>query len=107
MAARQQRHAPLDAAALEASLAALLRAAGFEDVEGRAIDVPTVFRDFDDYWTPFLSGQAPAPGYCMSLAEDARARLRERLRETLPKDEDGRIALTARAFAVRGRAPDR
>src|SRR5690606_22001885 len=50
----------------------IFEAAGFRDVETRAIDVPTVFRDFDDYWTPFLGGKAPAPAYCMSLAEDAR-----------------------------------
>ena len=40
----------------------------------RAIDVPTVFRDFDDYWTPFLGGQGPAPGYCRSLSDDSAPR---------------------------------
>ena len=80
----------------------LLTAAGFIDVDARAIDVPTVFRDFDDYWTPFLSGQAPAPGYCMSLGEEARAALRERLRTSLPVQADGSIHLIARAWAVRG-----
>jgi len=34
-------------------------------VDVRAIDAPTSFRDFDDFWTPFLSGQAPAPSYNM------------------------------------------
>jgi hypothetical protein len=52
------------------ALSGLLAAAGLRDVETRVVDVPTVFRDFDDYWTPFLGGQAPAPRYCMSLAED-------------------------------------
>jgi len=80
----------------------LLTAAGFIDVDARAIDVPTVFQDFDDYWTPFLSGQAPAPGYCMSLGEEARAALRERLRTSLPVQADGSIHLIARAWAVRG-----
>jgi len=73
------------------------------DIETRAIDVPTTFRDFDDYWTPFLGGQGPAPGYCASLPEDQRARLRERLRAALPMLADGSIRLTARAWAVRGR----
>lgn len=82
--------------------AALLRDAGLAQIEARAIDVPTVFKDFDDFWTPFLSGQAPAPGYCMSLGEDRRAALRERLRATLPTRPDGSIHLIARAFAVRG-----
>lgn len=85
-------------------LRALFDEIGLRMVEVRAIEVPTVFRDFDDYWTPFLSGQAPAPGYCMSLAEDCRAALRERLHATLPIQADGSIRLTARAWAVRGRA---
>jgi hypothetical protein len=71
-------------------------------VEVRAIDVPTVFRDFDDYWSPFLGGQAPAPGYAMALDEQARARLRERIRAELPFEPDGSIRLVARAWAVRG-----
>jgi SAM-dependent methyltransferase len=77
--------------------------AGFRNVEVAAIDIETVFPDFDDYWTPFLSGQAPAPGYCMSLSEEARARLRQRLRDSLPTAIDGSIPLYARAWAVRGR----
>jgi SAM-dependent methyltransferase len=86
-----------------APLAALFGAAGLTAVAVRAIDVPTHFRDFDDYWTPFLGGQGPAPGYCLSLGEEQRARLRERLRAGLPVDPDGAIRLIARAWAVRGR----
>jgi SAM-dependent methyltransferase len=55
-----------------------------------------------DYWTPFLGGQAPAPGYAMSLTEDRRAQLRELIRTRLPYDTDGSIPLLARAWAVRG-----
>jgi SAM-dependent methyltransferase len=76
--------------------------AGLGDVEVAAIDVPTVFADFDDYWSPFLGGQGPAPGYVMSLPEDRRDTLRERLRSRLPVAADGSIPLTARAWAVRG-----
>ena len=42
-----------------------------------------VFADFDDYWSPFLGGQGPAPGYAMSLGNERRAALRERLRAQL------------------------
>lgn len=77
--------------------------AELHDVQTRAIDVVTHFRDFDDYWTPFLGGQAPAPGYAMSLPEERRARLRERIRDGLPSGIDGSIPLVARAWAVRGR----
>ena len=83
-------------------LRTLFSEGGLEHVEARSIDVPTVFRDFDDYWTPFLSGQAPAPGYCMSLDDASRADLRELLRARLPTQPDGSIRLIARAWAVRG-----
>lgn len=86
-------------------LATLFREAGLSDVEARAIDAPTPFRDFDDYWTPFLGGQAPAPGYCMSLDEAKRAALREKIRSKLPFRPDGSIHLIARAWAVKGRVP--
>ncbi|MDQ1697582.1 MAG: hypothetical protein QOJ03_2935 [Frankiaceae bacterium] len=82
----------------------LWRDCGLVDVSTRAVDVPTVFRDFDDYWRPFLSGRAPAPAYAMSLDEGARQRLREHLRARLPVAADGSISLVARAWAVRGRS---
>jgi SAM-dependent methyltransferase len=83
-------------------LTALFEAAGLADVRVRPIDVATQFRDFDDYWTPFLGGQAPAPGYAMALPEDRRAELRERIRAGLPHAADGSIPLVARAWAVAG-----
>jgi hypothetical protein len=76
--------------------------AGLDEVEVRAIDVPTVFADFDDYWQPFLGGQGPAPGYVMSLGEGDRRALRDLVRDRLPVGADGRIRMTARAWAVRG-----
>jgi SAM-dependent methyltransferase len=85
-----------------AALAELFRGAGLRGVETLAIDVPTVFRDFDDYWTPFLGGQGPAPGYAISLSEERQAALRERIRANLPIAADGSIHLTARAWAIRG-----
>jgi SAM-dependent methyltransferase len=83
-------------------LAELFRTAGTQMVEVRAIDCVTDFRDFDDYWSPFLGGQGPAPSYVMSLSEEQRAALRERLRQSLPVALDGSIPLVARAWAVRG-----
>ena len=80
----------------------LFQTAGLEKVEVRAIDVPTVFRDFEDYWSPFLGGQAPAPGYAMSLSQGRRAALRERIRASLPTNSQGVHHLIARAWAVRG-----
>jgi len=64
-----------------------------------------VFKDFDDYWTPFTLGAGPAPGYCMSLDPEARERLRSRLEQSLPRREDGSIALKTRAWAVKATVP--
>jgi hypothetical protein len=85
-------------------LTELFTQAGLREVQVLPIDVPTRFRDFDDYWTPFLGGQGPAPGYAMSLSEERREVLRDRIRARLPIASDGSIELIARAWAVRGRA---
>jgi SAM-dependent methyltransferase len=88
-----------------AALGELFTAAGLAAVATRPIEVPTRFRDFEDYWSPFLGGQGPAPAYAASLSEDRRAALREALRASLPAAPDGTIPLAARAWAVRGRTP--
>ena len=80
----------------------LFQGAGLKDVDVRAIDIATDFQDFDDYWLPFLGGQAPAPSYAMALSEKRRTALRERIRNSLPCALDGSIPLVARAWAVRG-----
>jgi len=85
------------------SLTGIFQEAGLQDVEVRAIDIETRFKDFDDYWSPFLGGQGPAPSYAMSLSEERRAALREKIRGGLPIAADGTIPLAARAWAVRGR----
>src|SRR4051794_870303 len=84
------------------ALSELFTDVGLANVETRGIEIPTLFRDFDDYWSPFLGGQGPAPAYVMSLPEETRGALRERLRATLPTQDDGSISLVARVWAVRG-----
>lgn len=83
-------------------LRSLLVDAELRDIEVRAIDVPTLFRDFDDYWSPFLGGQGSAPAYAMSLSEEERLELREEVRRNLPVQADGSIRLSARAWAAKG-----
>jgi SAM-dependent methyltransferase len=80
----------------------LFQTAGLNKIEVCAIDVPTVFGDFDDYWTPFLGAQDPAPGYVTSLNEERQAALRERIQATLPTNPEGEYHLIARGWAVRG-----
>ena len=85
-------------------LTKLFGGAGLLEVATRAIDAEAAFRDFDDYWTPFLSGVGPAPGYCAALQPDQREALRMRLHEQLSPD-GGPFSMNARAFAVRGTVP--
>jgi SAM-dependent methyltransferase len=85
-----------------APLAALFTDAGLDHVRAHAIEIPTRFRDFDDYWTPFLGGQGAAPAYAMSLGEEHRTAIREALRARLPTAPDSSIPMVARAWAVRG-----
>lgn len=83
------------------ALEKLFAGAGLQGIDVEPIDIATPFADFDDYWRPFLGGQGPAPAYVMSLAEMARERLREHIRERLPIAANGSISLTARAWAIR------
>jgi hypothetical protein len=84
------------------SLTKLFRSEGLLDIRCEAIEIPTTFVSFRDYWRPFLGGTGPAPSYVASLDAERRAILSRKLEETLPRGPDGTIALTALAWAVRG-----
>jgi SAM-dependent methyltransferase len=83
-------------------LTGLFRGAGLVEVRCEAIEIPTRFASFQDYWTPFLGGTGPAPAFVASLDAGHQAMLSRQLEETLPREPDGAIALVARAWAVRG-----
>ena len=86
-------------------LETLFREAGLTSVSVRAIDIAMIFRDFDDYWTPFLGKQGAAPTYLASLDCGTRDRIRDALKARLNAAADGSIAMTARAWAVQGTVP--
>ena len=71
----------------------------------RAIDVATVFVDFDDYLAPMGIGSGSSAGYCQSPSEAQRSALAEQLKRSLPFAPEGSISLIARARAVRGLVP--
>lgn len=75
--------------------------AGLADVRTAAIEIPTRFASFEEYWAPFVGGPGPAPGYAGSLDEERRTALRDRLEQRLAPN-GGPIDITARAWAVRG-----
>lgn len=85
------------------ALTSAFESAGLSSVAERAIDVTDRFASFEDYWTPFLSGEAPAPGYLASLPPDRQAKVKELVRARIPIAADGSITLTCRAWAAHGR----
>ena len=84
------------------ALKRLFEKAGFVDIETTSIEITTYFRDFDDYWKPFLGGQGPAPSFVLSLNEDKNNKLRHTLKLRLPTQQDGSISMVARAWAAKG-----
>ncbi len=79
--------------------------AGLEAVESRDITVQRTFTDLEDLWATILGG--PSVGRQLAaLAPEQLALLRARLRERLQApDASGRIVMSARANAVKGRVP--
>jgi len=84
------------------ALRSLFGSVGLTDIQCDAIEIPTTFANFRDYWQPFLGGTGPAPSFVASLDSERRDLLSRTLEDTLPRGPNGRIALTARAWAVRG-----
>ena len=84
------------------ALKRLFEKAGFMDIETTSIEITTHFRDFNDYWKPFLGGQGPAPSFVLSLDENKKNKLRETLKAQLPTQQDGSISMVARAWAAKG-----
>ena len=83
-------------------LRALFEKTGLKSVTVRAIAIPTVFQNFDDYWQPFLGRTGAAPTYLASVSDEVREQIRQVLQTRLVSTDDGAIELTARAWAVQG-----
>jgi SAM-dependent methyltransferase len=88
----------------EGQLESLVKEAGLRQVEATAIEIKTVFQNFDDYWQPFLGKVGAAPNYVASMNPEDIEKLEDKLRKSLPIAEDGSISLIARAWAVKGTA---
>jgi SAM-dependent methyltransferase len=78
--------------------------AGLSEVEVTTLDIITLFKDFEDYWNPFLGGQGPAPSYLASLSQNLQDELRIMVKNKLPVEPDGSIRLLGRAIAIKGKA---
>lgn len=87
------------------ALEGLFGDAGLIELQTSAVEIPTLFADFNDYWDPFLGGTGPAPKYLASLSPSDRDDIHDLLQSRLPIGDDGSIELKARAWAVRGTVP--
>jgi SAM-dependent methyltransferase len=83
-------------------LTALCSEAGWPVSTVAKIEIETRFASFEDLWQPFTLGAGPAPGYCVSLPEDKRAALKQRLMDDV--GGAGPVSFPARAWAVKARA---
>ena len=84
-------------------LESIFREAGLSGVKSGALDVPTLFTTFSDYWDPFLAGTGPAPNYVTSLSTSQRNRLAAELKQRIDPAGSGNIEMIARAWAIRGK----
>jgi hypothetical protein len=73
-----------------------------EGIETRELTVQRTFANFDDYWTTILGGPSVGRQLAAMAAGDLTL-LQARMRARLPADATGRIILSARANAVKGR----
>jgi hypothetical protein len=62
------------------------------------------FENYDDFWTPFLSGQGPASSYLKRLPAEQVTALRDELMRELDSPPDQSVLL-ARLLAVNGSVP--
>jgi SAM-dependent methyltransferase len=87
----------------DGELATLWEAAGLREVRTGALTVSASYSGFEDLWAPLPTGIAPSGAFCASLDDDRRAALHDALRRRLGVG-DGPFELSARAWAVAGRA---
>jgi ubiquinone/menaquinone biosynthesis C-methylase UbiE len=78
--------------------------AGLEEVETTSLEVENGYADFDELWSSFMRGVGPGGEYLVSVPEKTRAAIREEYFRRIG-EPSGAFTLTARASAVRGRAP--
>lgn len=85
-------------------IAALLVAAGFDDVTESTLQVTSTYAGFDELWTGFLAGIGPAGAHCVALSPDDRSAVRAGVFRRLGSP-DGAFTLSATARCATGRAP--
>ncbi len=77
--------------------------AGLEAIDTREITVQRTFAGFDDFWNTTTA--STLKWTLAGMAADAVEQLKERVRDRLAADAQGRITYGARANAIKGRVP--
>lgn len=87
-----------------AALKGVWEAAGLTDIAAREITVERRFADFEDFWSSveIALGMIRGPN---ELSAEEKDGVKARLRERYPADPSGAVRFTARANAIKGRAP--
>lgn len=102
---KDERHMKLSR---EGQLGELWKKAGLINVEERPLVIDQAYASFNDYWGSFEKGAGPGGAYVVSLPQERRQRLEDRMRKRLLGDrQDGAFTLKARAWCVRGEVPAR
>jgi SAM-dependent methyltransferase len=79
---------------------------GLRDVEPVNLLTHMEFQSFEDYWTPFASGEGPHGQYVVTLPKEKREILREHVRRAYVANRpDGPRTMVAVAWACRGTVP--
>jgi SAM-dependent methyltransferase len=87
-------------------MATLWRELGLLDVEQTSLLIRTEFSCFNDYWSPFTTGEGPPGQFVAGLSDTARSTLIEHLRRAyLSSLPDGPRSFACVAWACRGTVP--
>ena len=85
---------------------AMWRKAGLVEVEEGTITTRFEFADFDDYWSPFLSGDGPPGQFVMGLPPEQRRTMERQLRHVfLSGRPDGLRSFIGAAWICKGVVP--
>jgi len=101
----QPARPPSVTASYRAALLHLWQQAGLVDIRTQPISVRRSFGDFDDFWAatvylPVLRAQFAA------LPQAGQDAIKDRVRQSLPRDAEGRISYFSHANAIVGRVPE-
>jgi ubiquinone/menaquinone biosynthesis C-methylase UbiE len=78
--------------------------AGLDNLETREITVHRTFTDFENCWTTTLKGASVGP-MVAKMTADERDKFKAGVRARVSPGADGRLTLSGRANAIKGRVP--